>query len=1132
MKSVFRFADPRQETIYQRLSRISPGPAAFFLDICRLMEAEPRLESTTHLVSHLLREIESGVRAVLEPLTARESRLTQSTKNTHEQAIRAILTSLEIGAEDPIAIAWLQLPTGSEGLAKRAHRNNLERPRPVDREFENLWLGMQAILDVVLKRLEERFLAYHRQLDELLLKPVPAKDDIKTLTQHIPNSLATRGYFFDRLHHQGWFAPLAAAGFFTDPPGSIADEGSGTVAFPVWYESRYLARIAGNADVRDQVIQAAMAVPETDNARIHEDLLDVLLAMPSSPATVAFLPKVTRWIAFPIQMQLPSKVGALVSQLALAGFVDDALEVARSLFAVSSAPTPPIEAASEATARASPKPMARFDDQKYGELIAKHLSDLVVTARDRALSLFSDLLDNAVSFSQSSSRSMPPQDYSWIWRPAIEEHGQNRHYDLRSLLVSAVRDAALQLVNIAPDVAPEVVRSLEQRQWLVFSRISLYVLSQSRESVTALAEERLVDHERFTNAGLKHEYVLLLAVSMPRLSEQARESIFGWIEQGPNVESFTRRFREEHGAEPSAGDLERYSNRWRRDWLASLRSSLPTDWERRYNALVQTLGEPDHPSFAFHTTPVWVGPTSPKSSAELADMPIEAVASFLRQWSPSQGWQAPSREGLGRELEAATKSMPVRFAGSAESFVGVHPTYVRAVLNGLTHALQEATRFSWPPILALCTWVMTQPRELTERPQGDDEDPDWGWTRTSVARILVAGFSGDQHSRLPISHRDQVWKLIEPLTCDPDPTPAYEAEYGGSNLDPVTMAANSTRGEAMHAAIQYCLWVFGQSERTAPRGGLDEIPEARVVLEQHLEASAEGSLAVRSVYGRCFSRLAYLDREWADKWAPQIFPTEDRDLWEAAWDAYLTFSEPEEPVFAILRPQYDHAVELLALHIPDLPRLTDPNGRLAEHLMILYWQGALSLDEPTSLLLKFVGTAPDAVRGMAMEFLGRALGDTDVIPASVKERLTQYWLAAVSRARGNPRDTIEELAHFGWWFISGKLDEHWAIQQLEAAIALVKRIEPGHIVLGKLAELARRWPLEAERCVAGLLEDEIDPWRVLGLESQARSIIAAALASGNETARDESTALIHRLAARGHIGFRDLLAHGSNREPP
>jgi len=67
----FRFSDPRQERIYRRLTLVGPGPASFYRDACLLMASGTLLDSTTHVIAHLLREIESALRNVLEPVMDR-----------------------------------------------------------------------------------------------------------------------------------------------------------------------------------------------------------------------------------------------------------------------------------------------------------------------------------------------------------------------------------------------------------------------------------------------------------------------------------------------------------------------------------------------------------------------------------------------------------------------------------------------------------------------------------------------------------------------------------------------------------------------------------------------------------------------------------------------------------------------------------------------------------------------------------------------------------------------------------------------------------------------------------------------------------------------------------------------------
>lgn len=176
------------------------------------MGEQPPLASKTHLVAHLLREVESGLRDVLETVTEQEARLKKGAKaaEAHKDEIRAILKELEIAETDPVAVAWLRLPghDNAYGLASRAHRDALGAPRQVDAEFTEFWNQMEAILDTVLEKFEDHYIAWHKQFDELALKAAPTEADAKFLRLHSLNNLVALGDFFNRLSTPAWLKPL------------------------------------------------------------------------------------------------------------------------------------------------------------------------------------------------------------------------------------------------------------------------------------------------------------------------------------------------------------------------------------------------------------------------------------------------------------------------------------------------------------------------------------------------------------------------------------------------------------------------------------------------------------------------------------------------------------------------------------------------------------------------------------------------------------------------------------------------------------------------------------------------------------------------------------------------------------
>src|SRR2546422_126786 len=71
----------------------------------------------------------------------------------------------------------------------------------------------------------------------------PTPDQVNKAVAQLGHGEYNR-YFFDRLENPEWLGPLKAKGFLSSPPPPVHDEARGTIGFPPWPESRYLARMA------------------------------------------------------------------------------------------------------------------------------------------------------------------------------------------------------------------------------------------------------------------------------------------------------------------------------------------------------------------------------------------------------------------------------------------------------------------------------------------------------------------------------------------------------------------------------------------------------------------------------------------------------------------------------------------------------------------------------------------------------------------------------------------------------------------------------------------------------------------------------------------------------------------------
>ena len=576
--SAFSFGDPRQERIYRLLGLIGPGPAAFYRDACWMMSDANPLASTTHLVGHLLREIESSIRDVLETIAEKPKG-----DRSHKDEIKAILAALDTPETDPVATAWLSLAGkhNEYGLHSRAHRDALSSPRLLDDEFNQFWNDIQTVLDKVLEKFEDRYTAWHRQLDEIAKKDTPTVEDAKFIRDHCPNNLIAMGDFFNRLKTAVWIEPLSKKGLFDHPPEPEVDIAKGGRRIWAWPQSRYLARVAEQAP--DQVLKIILEIPETTNSWVHMDYVEAALHMPPELAA-QLVPKMQKWILNDLASVMPIKMGSLLSNLAKGNQIDPALELARSMLALVPQPQKAIATDKEEDEfsrifrHQEPKP--KFGSWEYGEIIKNNLPPLVEEAGERALLMLCDLLEEAVRLSRLPGEEPTANDISHSWRPAIEDHGQNSDHDTKSRLVEAVRDAAEAIVRTDQTKVPTLVKLFRKRRLQIFLRLAHHLLRTFPDAAPELLTKTLMCRGLLNKTSLWHEYALMLQESFHRLLKENQSKILGWIAAGPNKEKMKKRFTSFYGEDPTEAQIDSYTKEWKRDHLTLISKDLPDAQKR------------------------------------------------------------------------------------------------------------------------------------------------------------------------------------------------------------------------------------------------------------------------------------------------------------------------------------------------------------------------------------------------------------------------------------------------------------------------------------------------------------------------------------------------------------------------
>lgn len=933
-------------------------------------------------------------------------------------------------------------------------------------------------------------------------------------------------YFFERLASPDWIEALDERGLFGDPPDLETTDGY--VRAPVWPPSQFLARVAAQAP--NQVLAIALEI-ETDNERIHEDLTNAALAMPAARA-VEWATQEIRWLQQRehLYFLLPDKLAQLAVHLGQQGEIEVALALFVQLFR-------PVGVEREAagpwdfrTAR------TRVEHWQYNMLLERTVSPLVDAAPAATAQALVGLVGQCLDLAQVNVED-PLDDYSYIWRPRLsDEHRDEREPE--QALVSALRDVAVATRDRALLPDAELVNLLLVDARPIFRRIAMHSLSTGPEPDLGVAADLVVDRATLRSDRPSVEYQELLERVAPELETDSFNRLVAWIDAGPDigdVEDYVRRVREYGNREPAPDEAAEYTNAWRARRLRLLIRGLSDEGRRQYDQLVERVGEQRF-TVPFEVT-TWVGPTSPLSLIELRELDDDGIVDYLSTWEESGDLgPEPSIEGLARTLKTLAEEESARMSRLSARLRGLHPQYAYWTLMGLSAAVRNNQAVDWEPIFQLVHWVLEQESDRAHDDLDRDSEPRVvGWAHGEVASVIEAGLRSAENP-IPIERRQEIWQVLGLLAMDPDPRPAREEREGGTNFDPATLALNSVRGRALHAAVFYGLWVRRQINadgETEPQG-LDAMPELRDLLNAHLDPQREPSAAVRSVYGQFLPQLAYLDTGWVRDSSPQIFPREPElvHLRNAAWGAYVVFSRPYEDLFEILESDYYLAVARLGDAVAErwIGSSESPEERLGDHLMSLYWRGRLSLEEG-QLVHRFFQAAPAELRAHALTFVGSSARDQDQLDTEVVQRLESLWEA---RARKGLNDldanAIAELKAFAWWLSATSLSMEWRLTQTEKLVEAGVYPAPEFLVFQALQQAVSGAPALVTRVLRKYLEGVSNSWAISAHTDEVTDILRIALDAPDASAQSQARDTIHYLGALGLRQYRELLARGSDVE--
>ena len=921
-----------------------------------------------------------------------------------------------------------------------------------------------------------------------------------------------RAYFFERLNNPSWVSELRKQRAFDSPPSPMPGDREGYVMFPPWPEGDFLVRTAERAP--QEVVEVLRHAGQSMNPIVTRALLGAALNLPEEQMR-SVLPLARQWAQTPrdASWYVDTAVDLAVRGLRI-GEIQSSLRLVDAVLRISADPTAENNSApTDGEWRRPPQPVIRMSEWEYTRVVGALVDRAMEVAPRELLAEWVKLLKNALWHSRWDDQS-GDDDHSIVWRPAIGDHQQNLGSGgLRDGLVEGVRNALMWIANERPAIFEEVVKNLLEGPTLL-RRIGLHALantgSAERLAASLAADRRILDDYRLT-----HEVAELLDATWLKLEPAERAAVLEWIEDS-DAEEITAGLERIEGTPPTREEVLGYVGRRQRDRYSYIARHLGGDLRQRHSRLIEQFGPPVHPEFLSWSSS-WVGAASPIEPVEIERMPFPELTTFLEGWSPSseRAWpHQPTVEGLAESLSAAARVRVVEFAENAVALGALDPTYLRAVFAAFEAAAKDGFVFPWEPVLELASLVAERPFEPDAVASRGDRDPGFRWARAQVSRTLVTGI---RENLLPVDAAHAAWSVLDRLADDPNPSPEYEAEHGGENMDPFTLALNTNRCVALQGVVEFGLWMH----RNAVANGVPHpsaaahFPNMLRTLDRHLDPVAEPSQSVRSVYGRSYPWLLLLDHEWASSRREAIFGQagEPGVLGAVAWDTYIVRTPPYDSAFESLRPWYEAAIGRLPER-DSVAQDRSPHVKLGEHLVTSSWRGADS-----GLTTVFLAAASDDVAAATIEFVGRALANTSSIVDTVRRRIQALWDGRLPELRADPVAHEKELRAFATWFISLKLDRAWSLQRLEEAARLGGAVGQSSQVLEVLARDAGD-PVAAFRLLELLVRGSHDPWEHVLWREHARVIVSRI--RDEPELRESVRFVVDYFVQAGDLAFRDL----------
>ena len=682
----------------------------------------------------------------------------------------------------------------------------------------------------------------------------------------------------------------------------------------------------------------------------------------------------------------------------------------------------------------------RFDDWH-----AKQVTKKVATKVGRvlglpAVELFQKRLEHILTEVKSDT-------HSSIWRPAIEDHGQNHSVDdVEDIILEGYRDSLLAHIEEVPLAAKEYIERILESPFETIKRSAIHAIDQHYQHLSQLVEQVIVSQHFSSN--FRHEMWHLLRNHYPQFSVDEKRLV---------QKAIASLVVEENGQQSEGATAYR-----RAIWLSAIKD-YGEDVALLYRKYVEVVGgEPEHPDFSSYMSGAGViDHQSPISKEELLSLDIEQLVDRLESYHDTGRFGEPGLEGLVKVFRQMIKEDPLRFYNKLHRFSRLDLAYVYEMIDAYGQLWREKAQLPWEELweylLTFCEDILGQEKFWsTENVQPRTAFvANRYWVVGEIGRLIEDGTKSDEHA-IPEKFLPQAERVLLIL---------LEKEEGSEEFKPdeeaVSVAINSSRGRCIEALINLTLRSCRLADKQ--RGGhVETWTHFQPTYDAELARADIGEYEFVTLVARYLPNFLYMSKDWALANLEKIFDQENYQKWLCAMQGYACVNRVYEEVYNHLK-EGKHFVR--ALDDENVSRTLD--DKIVQNIAVAYLNGFESLEDETSLIHQVLARKKHSEIRQLIWFLWTLRKDGH---AKIKDKVFELWPRILYVIDTSTLDGRRLASNLCDW--TAFVDEVNDINR-PLILAVARYTDENHHsydLLRSIARISERQPLEAYEIWRHMLE--------------------------------------------------------------